>query len=478
MEPPGQRGDPQVIGRAAIVERVREWGLREDVVEKDYALGWVLWGIGSDPVLANGWVFKGGTCLKKCYVETYRFSEDLDFTVLPGGPADDAAVVEALQRMLARVQESSGIDFALRPPVVRSRPAGTSIEGRIYFRGPRGVPEAASIKIDLSTAEVVARPPVLRPISHPYPDTLPGPATVRSYSFEEVFAEKLRAMGERGRPRDLYDIVNLYWRADFRQHAELVRSTLDEKCRTKGVPVPTIALLTAARTRAELETEWLNMLGHQLPALPPFEQFWGELPGLFDWLEGRSQPAELPAIAMEADEEPGWTPPPTVWTWGAGVSLETVRFAAANRLCIELGYQRRTRVIEPYSLRRSRAGHVLLHAVKADTREHRSYRVDRMESVRVTTRPFRPVYAVEFASMGPMSAPPTTRRPATRRTATRRSTRSRPRRSTGTVYILECPVCGRQFRRTTRTTALNRHNNEYGERCYGRRGSIVDTDYE
>ncbi len=467
-----------MIGRAAIVERVSEWGLREDVVEKDYALGWVLWGIGSDPVLANAWVFKGGTCLKKCYVETYRFSEDLDFTVLPGGPSDDAAVAEALQRMLARVQEASGIDFSLRTPVVRSRPAGSSQEGRIYFRGPRSAPEAASIKIDLSIGEVVARPPVLRVISHPYPDSLPGPAVVRSYSFEEVFAEKLRAMGERGRPRDLYDIVNLYWRPDFRRHAELVRSTLEEKCCTKGVPVPTLASVTAADTRAELESEWQNMLGHQLLALPPFEQFWGELPGLFDWLEGRSQPEELAAIARGADEEPGWAPPPTVWTWGAGVSLETVRFAAANRLCVELGYQRRVRVIEPYSLRRTRDGYLLLHAVKSDTREHRSYRVDRMESVRVTTRPFRPVYAVEFASMGPLSAPPTTRTPATRRTATRRSSRSRPRRSTGTVYILECPSCGRHFRRTTRTTALNPHKNEYGERCYGRRGFIVDTDYE
>jgi len=29
---------------------------------------------------------QGGTCLKRCYIETYRFSEDLDFTVLPGGP--------------------------------------------------------------------------------------------------------------------------------------------------------------------------------------------------------------------------------------------------------------------------------------------------------------------------------------------------------------------------------------------------------
>jgi predicted nucleotidyltransferase component of viral defense system len=465
-----------VIGRAAIVERVSEWGLREDVVEKDYVLGWTLWGIGTDPVLSNAWVFKGGTCLKKCYVETYRFSEDLDFTVLPDGPSDEADVVDALSRVLTRVQEASGIDFSIREPVVRSRPGATSLEGRIYFRGPRAAPGPASIKVDLSTAEVVVRPPVLRTISHPYPDALPGPAVVRSYSFEEVFAEKLRAMGERGRPRDLYDIVNLYWRPDLRQHGELIRSTLEEKCRTKGVAVPTMTLVAAAQTRAELESEWENMLGHQLPALPPFGQFWGELPGLFDWLEGKAEPEVPAAIALEPGEEAGWSPPPTVWTWGAGVSLETVRFAAANRLCVELGYQRSVRVIEPYSLRRSRAGHLLLHAVKADTRQHRSYRVDQIQSVRVTTRPFRPVYAIEFAAAGPMSAPSTARR-STGRTVGLARRSSRPRRSTGTVYILECPVCRRQFRRTTRNTALNPHKNEYGERCHGRRGSIVATDY-
>ena len=466
-----------MIGRAAIVERVSEWGLREDVVEKDYVLGWMLWGIGTDPTLSNAWVFKGGTCLKKCYVETYRFSEDLDFTVLPGGPADEASVVAALGRALARVQEASGIDFTVRQPVARSRPGAASLEGRVYFRGPRGAPSPATIKLDLSTAEIVARPPVLRSISHPYPDGLPGRAVVRSYSFEEVFAEKLRAMGERGRPRDLYDIVNLYWRPDFRQHAQLIRSTLAEKCRTKGVAVPTMAVLSAAQTRAELESEWANMLGHQLPALPPFEQFWDALPALFDWLEGRAEP-ELPAsLALEADEEPEWIPPPTVWTWGAGISLETVRFAAANRLCVELGYQRRVRVIEPYSLRRSRAGYLLLHALRADSREHRSYRVDRIESVRVTTRPFRPVYAIEFSSVGPLAAP-STARGSTGGTVRRSGGSRRRRSSTGTVYVLECPVCQRQFRRTTRNTTLNPHKNEYGDRCYGRRGSIVDVLYE
>ena len=56
-----------MITKLDLQERVREWSLREDVVEKDYVLGWVLWGIGANPVLGDSWVFKGGTSLKKCY---------------------------------------------------------------------------------------------------------------------------------------------------------------------------------------------------------------------------------------------------------------------------------------------------------------------------------------------------------------------------------------------------------------------------
>jgi predicted nucleotidyltransferase component of viral defense system len=89
-----------VISRADIVERVQEWRLAEQVVEKDYVLGWMLWGIGSDVILGNQWVFKGGTCLKKCYIETYRFSEDLDFTILPGGPLSPDEVLPLLRDAL------------------------------------------------------------------------------------------------------------------------------------------------------------------------------------------------------------------------------------------------------------------------------------------------------------------------------------------------------------------------------------------
>lgn len=44
-------------------------------------LGWILDGINAHEELSGSWVFKGGDCLKKCYFETYRFSEDLDFTL-------------------------------------------------------------------------------------------------------------------------------------------------------------------------------------------------------------------------------------------------------------------------------------------------------------------------------------------------------------------------------------------------------------
>jgi len=70
-----------VITRDEILSVANETGLTPAVVEKDYMLGWLLAAVNANEVFSNSWVFKGGTCLKKCYFETYRFSEDLDFTL-------------------------------------------------------------------------------------------------------------------------------------------------------------------------------------------------------------------------------------------------------------------------------------------------------------------------------------------------------------------------------------------------------------
>lgn len=153
--------------------------------------------------------------------------------------------------------------------------------------------------------------------------------------------------------------------------------------------MPTIEMIEQSRNRDELESEWENMLGHQLPSLPTFEGFFEELRNLFLWLSGSVNEQVLEPLIPADTAESGeiWSPAPTAWVWGAGVPLETVRFAAANQLCIELGYQNSVRLIEPYSLRRSRVGNLLLCAVKSSSRESRTYRVDRIQSLKVSTQP-------------------------------------------------------------------------------------------
>ena len=476
-----------MISHNDIKNLVSEWGLREDIIEKDYVIGWILWGIGTDPDLGQKWAFKGGTSLKKCYVETWRFSEDLDFTVLPRGPVKPDEIEPCIKRVLGRVYEESGIDFSISPAKFKHNEKYLYTEGSIYYRGPRNAPTPSRIKLDISGSEKLACPTVLRKISHPYGDSLPEPAHVRCYAFQEVFAEKIRAMGERGRPRDLYDIVLLFRRRDLQSEPRLIKSALEKKCQLKNVPVPNLSSIENASNRDELTGEWENMLGHQLQVLPPFEQFWEDLPKIFSWLEGKyiSEKAEkIPAgKTIEKQEDFTWSPPPTIWKWGVGVPLESIRFAAVNHLCVELGYRGDMRIIEPYSLRRTKDGNLILHAIKTATEESRSYRVDRIESIKVTTKTFQPRYAIEFSASGTIHAPDTERKSefssygSLSPFSSRKSTRSRtPRRSTssfGTKYVFQCGMCMKKFTKSTNDSKLRAHKNSFGMQCSSRHGYLV-----
>lgn len=71
-----------MIKPAEIQKKARTVGVRDQQIEKDYILSWILQGIAFHNELSKIIVFKGGTVLKKVYFEDYRFSEDLDFTLL------------------------------------------------------------------------------------------------------------------------------------------------------------------------------------------------------------------------------------------------------------------------------------------------------------------------------------------------------------------------------------------------------------
>jgi predicted nucleotidyltransferase component of viral defense system len=215
--------------------------------------------------------------LKKCFFETYRFSEDLDFTLSEPNHLDQEFLVSCFNEIAQWVYNEAGIGIPLdliRFDVYQNNRGGMSAQGRIGYRGPmqpRG--DLPRIKLDLTTDEVLVLDPVIRKVHHPYSDSPGGGIRIKSYCFEEVFAEKFRALAERERPRDLYDVVHLYRHDELDPDQPLILRTLEKKCAFKQIPVPTMDTFRNRSEREELESEWKNMLAHQLPALPPFNQF-------------------------------------------------------------------------------------------------------------------------------------------------------------------------------------------------------------
>ena len=277
-----------MIERQEISDFSREFGLTANVIEKDYVLGWILAGIASHSELSSNWIFKGGTCLKKCYFETYRFSEDLDFTVVEDAHQDQNFLIESFKKVADWVYDTSGIEIPhelIRFDAYTNPRGKVSVQGRIGYRGPlRPSGDLPRVKLDLTNDEVMVLDSVNREVHHPYSDRPDEGIVALCYSFEEVFTEKTRTLAERLRPRDLYDVIHLYRHDSRRLSRELVLYTLEKKCAFKKIALPKMDFLETKPERAELETEWENMLGHQVPVLPPFEQFWQELPQIFDWL--------------------------------------------------------------------------------------------------------------------------------------------------------------------------------------------------
>ena len=474
-----------MIDRSEILAVAADNSLAPDVIEKDYVLGWLLAGIFRNPTLASAWHFKGGTCLKKCYFETYRFSEDLDFTLSDRTHMNADFLTEAFGQISAWVYDETGIEIPekrLRFEVLENPRGGLNCEGRVYYNGPlRHTGSIPRIKLDLTADELLALPATERPVGHPYTDLPEAGIVARCYAYEELFAEKVRALGERTRPRDLYDVISLFRHRESQPTVAVVVDVLKRKCEFKRIPIPTIASLMAKAQ--ELASDWEAMLGHQLQVLPPFGSFWDALPEFFSWLDGATlqAPAQEPLAAGEESLRP---PVGLLRRQGVRGSsfLETIRFAASNRLCVDLDYvdadgQRNMRTIEPYSLRRTLAGDIVLHAVQADSRQLRSYRLDRMRGAVVTGRTFVPMYEVELRATEPGAIPPTRHGVSSSgfgQSARPRTTISTSR-GTRPTYVYECTHCRKRFPRSKPDPRLRPHKRPDGLDCPGRTGSWVDT---
>lgn len=456
-----------MITKSDILDRAEEWQLTAAVVEKDYVLGWFLAGIALHPEISEQWVFKGGTCLKKCYFETYRFSEDLDFSLIPEARYSVDELKHVLEEVARTVAELSGIAFSSDLIEIRerhNRQGQPTFEGRVSYRGPLGIPVPPRIRLDLTRHEPILAATDRREILHPFPDELPDGAHVQAYSIEELFAEKTRALFERTRPRDFYDVGFILENLRDAIDLKAARDLFHRKCRVKNLEPPNAtALSNVVRASGELRSEWSNMLAHQLPQLPPLDARLDDMPRLLGWIDEPTLVAAsvLQVVASRAGERV--VAPLGATYWGGGQKIEIARFGAANRLMIEFRYHGTARVAEPYSLRRAETGNLLLYAWERGEAHIKAFKVAEMTDLRSTDISFTPRYRIDMTPSGQLAV----RAAYTRPRAATSSSRSGP------TYVYQCSYCQEEFLHAKQEAKLRAHKTDYGMPCPGRRGYLL-----
>src|SRR3989338_7616003 len=159
-----------------------ETGFSSKLLEKDYHLTRILQRISEKKI--RDLVFKGGTCLNKCYLGFYRLSEDLDFVynqdVKGKTKLQIKKILDGLRRELFEILNE------------------------MKFK---------TIKLEISFRKKLRNPTKMKAIKHEFIDALGEPILRKDVEIEvidltENFAEKFRALVIRKNVaiRDIYDI--------------------------------------------------------------------------------------------------------------------------------------------------------------------------------------------------------------------------------------------------------------------------------
>ncbi|MCE5328968.1 nucleotidyl transferase AbiEii/AbiGii toxin family protein [bacterium] len=250
-----------MIPREEISRLSHRLQMNELVLEKDYVLTWILFGI-ADSNLYSRLVFKGGTALKKIYFPDYRFSEDLDFTILNEISTDD--LISNTKLMLNNITKSQGLQFDISSEKIEVR--ANTITIYIGFVGPLQARLGSRfIKVDFTLNEKLLFNINPLFIQSFYSDIIKK--QINTYSLEEIMVEKLCAIIGRTEPRDVYDIYFL-----FEQDLDFIAipSAFIEKAKFKDINPKDIKELFK-RKKNIVERMWETRLTHQIKNLPDID---------------------------------------------------------------------------------------------------------------------------------------------------------------------------------------------------------------
>lgn len=243
-----------------------------DTIDKDYVLGHFLNELFKQPWATNNLLFKGGTCLKKCYFEEYRFSEDIDATIT--NPFF-ILTKKQIEFVCNEINNNIGIYFRIlkfEKTLFRDQHIGWDIE--ICFWGANhsknelpkfGKDCHTKIWCEFRFYETVLFPSENRKLIHLFSDADKIDISIPCYSLKEVLAEKMRSLIQRnrGEARDYFDLWFIKNNNDTLNWEEIKEAFL-KKCIFKNVNFKSVSdFLEPARIK-QVEITWDTRLNHQL----------------------------------------------------------------------------------------------------------------------------------------------------------------------------------------------------------------------
>jgi predicted nucleotidyltransferase component of viral defense system len=241
----------------------------ENVLERDYCIAWFLIEL-SRTSLKNKLVFKGGTALRRCHFPGYRFSEDLDFTLLQTLAFEQ--LKQELESVYEEVKKASNITFRFS----RADPTTHQNSYTFYlmYEGPLPVMSTTKeIKVDVTIKERVFYAPeelsVLKSCDE-FID-LPEGEKILVYSLSEIATEKTVALLDRARtePRDLYDLWYLTEQDDTVFLGDCVEA-INAKLAHRGKTLDEVRA-EFNKKEARLKKTWETRLSAQMTSLTEFD---------------------------------------------------------------------------------------------------------------------------------------------------------------------------------------------------------------
>ena len=246
---------------------IQKWankiGVRDSQIEKDYILSWILCGIASHSELSKEIVFKGGTVLKKVYFDDYRYSEDLDFTLI--ADRSNNQLSEWFEKVFDYIKEEANIPLQI---IDQNDHEDGGMNFYISYIGPFGGDGSnKKVKVDISRSEKLVFDAVTKPAIINYSDL--EDYELLCYPLEEVLVEKLRCTMQRVQPRDYYDIW--YLLEVHEMEIEFFVPEFIEKCEAKDID-PSAFHKSIEKRLPQYSGRWAKSMADQIQDLPPFDQ--------------------------------------------------------------------------------------------------------------------------------------------------------------------------------------------------------------